>query len=188
MTTSLFPLFLDLRDRPALVVGAGSVGTRKIRDLVEHGARVRVVAPEAHEEVKALAGAGQIAWEARPFRAEDCEGAWLAIAATADPEVQAAVLRAANERRIFLIAVDDTANATAYSGAILRRPPLTVAISSNGEAPALVRLLRELFEEALPAADWVDAARALRAKWRAEGTPMGSRFAELVRAFKERAG
>ena len=65
---------------------------------------------------------------------------------------------------------------------------MTVAISSSGEAPALSRLLREVIEQALPEADWIEAARALRERWRSEATPMRSRFAELVRAFKERAG
>ena len=88
---------------------------------------------------------------------------------------------------MFCVAVDDPPNASAYGGAILRRGPVTVAISTSGEAPALARLLREVLEQALPEESFVDAARALREKWRNEKTPMASRFGELVKAFKERS-
>ena len=62
-----------------------------------------------------------------------------------------------------------------------RRPPFLVAISSSGEAPALSRLLREVIEGALPAPRWIAAARALRAEWKRDGTPMADRFPALVR-------
>jgi siroheme synthase-like protein len=110
------------------------------------------------------------------------------VAATSDAGVQRAATDAAEERRLFILAVDDIANATAYSGAIVRRPPFTVAISSSGQTPALTRLLREILEDALPPADWVARAKALRARWLAAGTPHGARFAELVRDFAARAG
>ena len=91
---------------------------------------------------------------------------------------------AAGARRIFCVAVDDPENASAYSGAVVERPPFVVAISSSGATPALTRLVREVVEYVLPGDAWVEHARALRAKWLAEGTPMGDRFAELVRDVK----
>lgn len=186
MSTALFPLFLKLAGRDVLVIGAGEVAERKIADLVTSGAKVRVVAPEATESVKALAAAGAVTWEARRFAESDVDGAWLVIAATTDDDAQRRAGAAAEARRVFVIAVDDLANATAYSGSIIRRDPFLVAISSSAAAPALTRLLREVLEQALPDATWVDAARALRDKWKADGTPMSSRFGELVRAFKQR--
>jgi siroheme synthase (precorrin-2 oxidase/ferrochelatase) len=71
---------------------------------------------------------------------------------------------------------------------VIRRPPFLVAISSSGEAPALARLLREMFDAFLPSESWVLYAQELRAKWKAERVPFGDRFADLVRAFKERSG
>ena len=182
----LFPLFLRLTNREVLVVGAGAVAERKIEELANAGAKVRVVARDATPAVEALAANGQIQLEQRGFVPGDIGEAWLVVAATNDAGVQREVCDQADAARIFAIAIDDPPNGSAYSAAVLRRAPLTVAISTDGEAPALARLLRELIEELLPAQDWVDEARALRTKWQAEKTPMGSRFAELVRAYKAR--
>lgn len=183
----LFPLFLRLHGKDVLVVGAGAVAERKIDELASAGASVRVVALDATPAVRALAAAGQILLAERAFEPGDLGAPWLVIAATSDAAVQKEVCDLAERARVFAVAIDDPPNGSAYSAAVLRRAPLTVAISSDGEAPALVRLMRELFEQLLPDAEWVDAARALREKWKAEGTPMASRFPELVRAFKSRA-
>ena len=187
-TPQLFPLFLRLAGKDVLVVGAGAVAERKIQDLVDAGAAVRVVALEATPSVESLAQQGTISLSRRGFEDADVDGAWLVVAATPDPDVQARVCAGADRARTFSIAVDDPPNGSAYSASVIRRQPFTIAISSSGEAPALSRLLREVLEQALPEAEWVDAARELRAKWRSERTPMSSRFADLVRAFKERAG
>jgi siroheme synthase-like protein len=188
MASQLLPIFLRLSGKDVLVVGAGAVAERKIEDLVEAKAVVRVVALDATPAVELLANDGHIQLERRAFTDADIEGAWLVIAATTDPAVQARACSLADERRTFSIAIDDPPNGSAYSASVVRRGPLCVAISSSGEAPALSRLLREVIEQALPTDDWIDAARALRERWRADGTPMKSRFAELVRSFKERAG
>ena len=180
----LLPLFLKLEGRCAVVVGAGAVAERKIASLLHAGATVRVVAPEATDEVKEHAREGRVTWIARAFEEADLDGAWLVYAATTDRETQRRVARAAESRRVFCVAVDDPANASAYSGAVVERPPFMVAISSSGEAPALTRLLREIIEHVLPGEAWVEHAKALRAKWLAEGTPMVDRFAQLVREIK----
>ncbi|HVJ93430.1 MAG TPA: bifunctional precorrin-2 dehydrogenase/sirohydrochlorin ferrochelatase [Labilithrix sp.] len=184
----LYPLFLRLAGKDVLVVGGGSVAERKIQDLVEAGARVRIVALATTPLVDSMAERGLVTVARRAFEEADVDGTWLVVAATSDPAVQALACARADRDRVLSIAVDDPPNGSAFSASVIRRGPLTIAISSSGEAPALTRLVREVFEQALPDRDWVDAARALREKWRAEGTPMTSRFSELVRAFKERAG
>jgi uroporphyrin-III C-methyltransferase/precorrin-2 dehydrogenase/sirohydrochlorin ferrochelatase len=186
-TSRLFPLFLKIEGRRVLVVGAGDVAERKIADLADAGGEVYVVAPEATVAVRALAEQGAITWHARPFEERDVDGAWLVIASTRDAIVQRRASDAAESRRVFCVAVDDLPNGSAYSAAIVRRDPFTIAISSSAEAPALTRLLRELLEQILPEPNWVLAARELRAKWKKDGVPMASRFGELVRAFKERS-
>lgn len=180
----LFPLFLRLEGKDVLVVGGGEVAARKALDLAEAGAAVRVVAPEVHASIEGA----RCAIEQRDFEDDDVEGAWLVVAATNDPRVQARVCEAADRARVFSIAVDDPPNGTAISASVLRRGGITVAIGSSGEAPALSRLLREVLEQALPDDQWIEAAKTLREKWKSEKTPMASRFAELVRTFKERAG
>lgn len=182
-TTLLLPLFLKVAGRDVLVVGAGEVARTKIAALLDAGARVRVVAPEAVETVRTWATEGRIAWAERPYERGDLDGAWLVFAATTDGAVQAEVGREAEAGRVFCVAVDDPANASAYSGAVVRRDPFLVAISSSGAAPALTRLVRQVVEHVLPEERWVERAKELRAKWMAEGTPMRDRFAELVRAI-----
>jgi uroporphyrin-III C-methyltransferase/precorrin-2 dehydrogenase/sirohydrochlorin ferrochelatase len=179
----LFPLFLRLGGRLVVVVGGGTVGERKVSELLEAGAHVRVVAPEATPAVVAHAQAGRLEHRARAFLDADLDGAWLVIAATGKPEVNAHVARAAEARRLFVNAVDDPEHASALFASILRRPPFTIAISSDGELPGLSRLYREILELALPLERHVERARELRRRWRAEGTPMASRFEELVAAL-----
>jgi siroheme synthase-like protein len=183
---SLHPLFLKLKGRAVLVIGAGATAERKILPLLEAGARLHVVAPVATSELQRLARDGTIEWSARSFEDADANGAWLIVAATGDGNVQRQVAAAGQARRVFVLAVDDPANASAYSGAVVRRAPFTIAISSSGATPALTRLLREVIEHVLPGDEWVDHARKLRVKWVAEGTPMGERFGELVKQINAR--
>ena len=184
---SLFPLFLKLAGRAVLVVGAGEIAERKVLSLLEAGAVVRVVAPEATPALQRLGAEGRLVWSARRFEEQDMADRWLVVAATGDPETQRRVAAAADAMRVFLLAVDDPPNASAYSGAVVRRPPFLIAISSSGATPALTRVLREIIEQVLPGEDWVDYATALRARWIADGVPIGERFASLVRGLKDRA-
>jgi siroheme synthase-like protein len=184
---AIYPLFLKLAGRRVLVVGGGAVAERKIESLLEAGAQVRVVAPEATPRVRELSTGGAIERLARPFVDADVDGAWLVIAATSDAGVQELAAASCASRRVFCVAVDDPPNASAYSGAVVRRPPFTIALSSSGETPALTRLLREVIEHALPSEQWVAHARSLRRKWRTEKTPMGERFAELVRELARKS-
>jgi siroheme synthase-like protein len=182
----LLPLFLDVGGRAILVAGAGTIATRKALDLVAAGANVHVVAPVISAELAAAAG-DSLTLEQRAFEERDLDGVWLVFAATDDPAVQRRIAEECERARVFCVAVDDPPNASAYGGAIVRRGPVTIAISTSGEAPALARLLREILEQALPDEGYMEAARALREKWKAEKTPMTSRFGELVAAFKARA-
>jgi len=187
MERTLYPLFLDLASKPVLVVGAGPVGTQKALALVQAGAAVTVVADKATDELLAAAQAGRLTWVPRRFTAADLDGHFLAVAATGDSQVNAEVARAGAARKLFVNAVDDTQNASAFAAAQLRRGPLVVAISSSGRAPGVARLLRELLEAILPqdaeASAWVARAEALRASWRAEAKPIAARYRELLAAL-----
>jgi uroporphyrin-III C-methyltransferase / precorrin-2 dehydrogenase / sirohydrochlorin ferrochelatase len=176
----LFPVFLKLAGRRVVVVGAGPVAASKIDGLRAAGADIVVIAPEMVPAVEAAA----VVRVRREFRDEDLEGAWLVVAA-ATPAVNRAVARAAEGRGVFVNAVDDPPNASAYLGGMIRRAGVTLAISTNGHAPALAGLLREALDAVLPADldRWVAEARAIRRRWVAERVPMPARRPELLRAL-----
>ncbi len=180
----LYPLFLKLAGRKVLVVGGGPVALGKVRALLEAGAAVTVVAPEAGPELAALAEAGNIFLDRRCFEARDLGGSWLVVAA-APPEVNRSVAAAAESQRLFVLAVDDTSAASAYGAGTLRRGGVTVAVSTNGRAPALAGLLREGLEAVLPAdlEGWTAEAERQRAAWRAARVPMAERRPLLLEAL-----
>lgn len=188
MSEPVYPLFLRLRGRLVVVVGAGEVAEKKIEKLIEAGALLRIVAPSISDTVRALCQVAGSELLARPFQQADLDGAWLVITSTDDQDTNRLVSEACERRRVFCLAVDDLAHASCFAGAEIRRAPFTVAISTGGAAPALARLVREIIVLALPEADWVAEATALRNRWKQTATPMASRFPELVRAFAERAG
>jgi uroporphyrin-III C-methyltransferase/precorrin-2 dehydrogenase/sirohydrochlorin ferrochelatase len=181
----LLPIFLKLSGLPVLMVGGGTVAASKLDTLLPTGARVTVVAPAICEAIRAA----DVVRLERPFAEADLDGAWLVIAA-ATPEVNAVVARAAAARRVFVNAVDDPPNATAYLGGVVRRGSATIAVSTSGRAPALAGLVREGLEEVLPSDAefdaWFASADALKRRWRSTGVPMADRRPELAEAIAGR--
>jgi uroporphyrin-III C-methyltransferase/precorrin-2 dehydrogenase/sirohydrochlorin ferrochelatase len=147
---SLLPIFLKLDGRRCLLVGAGAVALEKIGTLLPTGLRLRVIAPEARAEIRALAAEGKLEWIARPFAPEDLDGQFLVIAATDVPAVNEAVHRGASERGIWSNSVDDIPNCDFFFGSIVSRGDLRIAISTAGESPALAQRLRREIDEQLP--------------------------------------
>ena len=145
------PVFLQLRGRPALIVGGGHVAARKVELLLRSGACVSVVAPELFEELTERAQTGEIRHIAAPFDPCHLDCIELVVAATGDREINAAVSRAARQRRIPVNVVDDAELSTFIFPAIIDRSPIVVAVSSGGHAPVLARYLREQLEALLPA-------------------------------------
>jgi siroheme synthase-like protein len=174
---SLLPAFLKLRGRRVLLVGGGPVAAGKLESLLTAGADVTVVAPEVRPEIESR----NVRIERRAFEPSDLDGAWWIVAA-APPEVNREVLAAAEDRRIFVNAVDDPAHATAYAGGVVRRDGVTIAISTHGRAPALAGLLREAIDAYLPVdlKTWMAAADAARASWKQRGVPMERRRPMLL--------
>ena len=144
-----FPLFLDLRGRLVVVVGGGAVAERKFTLLAPSGARIRLIAPALTATLARAAGDGRIEHRARAFTATDLDGARLVIAATDCLEINRAVASAADARGIVANVVDDLELSTGILPAIVDRSPLVIAISTQGTAPVLARLVRERIEAAL---------------------------------------
>jgi uroporphyrin-III C-methyltransferase/precorrin-2 dehydrogenase/sirohydrochlorin ferrochelatase len=181
--STLFPVFLKLDGRHVVVVGGGPVATSKLAGLRAAGARVTVVAPDVSDEIRAMG----LEIQQRSFVESDLDDAWYVVAA-ATPEVNAAVSRVATARRLFVNAVDDPPNATAYLGGVVRRGSATIAISTGGRAPALSGLLREAIDDVLPAdlETWFGQADELKHRWRSTGLPMEARRPELAEVIARR--
>lgn len=183
------PVFLRFDGRRVVVVGAGAVAASKIPALLAAGADVTVIAPE----VSSAIDRSRVRVVQRAFQNEDLDGAWF-VTAAAPAAVNRAVREAADTRGVFVNAVDDPANATAYLGGTIARGGVTVAFSTAGQAPALAGLLREAFDELVPddIATWAAQAHELSRDQRAAGVPMVSRRPQLLdalnRLYDARAG
>ncbi len=179
--TELLPLFLTLTGRRVLLVGGGPVAAAKLRQLLAVGADVHLVSPRVVAEIERAA----VPIARRAFEPADLDLTWLVVAA-ATPEVNREVAAAAEARRVFVNAVDDPANATAFLSGVVRRGGVTIAISTNGQAPALTALLREALDAVLPddIERWIERARDERAVWRRDGVPMDERRPLLLQALK----
>jgi len=161
------------------------VAAAKLRQLLASAANIHVVSPEVVDDIERAGASSAVTITRREFTASDLDDAWLVVAA-ATPEVNRQVAEAAEVRRIFVNAVDDPANATAFLSGVIRREGLTLAISTSGEAPGLTALLRQGIDELLPRRDlasWLRAAREQRRKWKADGVPMEERKPLLLEAL-----
>jgi precorrin-2 dehydrogenase/sirohydrochlorin ferrochelatase len=166
-----YPVFLDLRGRPCLVIGGGEVAERKAGALLEAHAQVTVISPECTEELRALAGAGKVRWLERRYRAGDLAGVFLAVAATDDTRVNQAVAGEAQAQGTLLNVVDVPRLCTFIAPSLIRRGPVVLAISTGGLSPALAKKIRIELEasQALRYADMVDLVAEARAELRRKG-------------------
>ena len=140
-----YPIFLDLKDRHVLVVGAGKVALRKARGLLEAGARVTVVAPEWDREFEDL----PVRRIERRFRASDLAGSMLVFAATDDRLTNHRIGIAAKGKGVFANIADSAEECDFLVPARLHRGSVQVAVSTGGENPRLSAELRKKLEEVL---------------------------------------
>ncbi len=144
-----YPAFLRVEGRSCVVIGGGEVAERKVRALLDAGARVAVVSPTVTPGLEALAAGGRIAHRPRAYRPGDLRGAFLAYAATDDETLHASIAREAQEGGVLLNVVDRPQWCTFIVPAIATRGDLTIAVSTGGGSPALARRLRQDLESGL---------------------------------------
>jgi uroporphyrin-III C-methyltransferase/precorrin-2 dehydrogenase/sirohydrochlorin ferrochelatase len=171
-----YPAFLNLSERPALLVGGGEAAARKLRLLMKAGARVTVVARRANREIVELADAGSVTLCRREFRPGDLDGQGLVIGATGVAEADAEVSRAAQAAGVAVNIVDRPELSTFITPAIVDRDPVVVGISTGGTAPVLARRLRAAIETLLPSrlgrlAQFAESFRSAVAALVPEGRP-----------------
>lgn len=169
-----FPLFLDLDNRKAVIVGGGEEALRKARLLLKTKADIQVIAPALHDELLAHLKEGRLAWAAKHFVPSLLDDAALVYSAA--DELHDEVSTAARERGIPVNAVDDAALSTFITPSIIDRDPVVVAIGTEGTAPVLGMGLRSKIEALLPQAlgKLAGAASGLRDHV-AERVPQGNR-------------
>ena len=141
-----FPVSLKVRDAPCLVVGGGRIALQKARALLKAGARVTVLGPSLSPGLKRL-GPRHLR---KKFQAADVKGSFLVVAATDDPAVNRAVHRACVRRGILLNVVDVPELCTFIVPAIVRRGPVTLAVSTGGRSPGLAKAIRGDLERLYP--------------------------------------
>jgi siroheme synthase-like protein len=142
----MLPLAFKFDDRDVLVIGAGRVGVRKAVQLLEAGARVTLIA----EEFLAPLPEGFVHVEHRRYRHGDLRGFWLVVSATGDAAVNDEIVKEANDERTWLNVVDDPERCNFYFMALHRQGDVTVAVTTEGAAPALAQEIRNLAAERLP--------------------------------------
>jgi precorrin-2 dehydrogenase / sirohydrochlorin ferrochelatase len=147
LDTPFYVACLKLSGRRCLVVGGGDVGLEKVEGLLACDAEVVLVAPDAVDELEALAAEGSIAWERRPYAPGDLAGTFMAIACTNDTDVNIRVFDDAEQRAMLVNIVDVPPLCNFILPAIVRTGPLAIAISTAGASPALAkRMKREVAE------------------------------------------
>lgn len=144
-----YPLFLDLSNQPVVVIGAGRVATRKVRTLLKANARLTVISPRATEAVRRMARAKRLAWRKRRYRTGDLRGARLVVAATDDLDVNRRVCAEAKRRGLLVNCAAPPDAGNFIVPAVVRRGPLTIAISTGGVSPATAKALRLQLEQYL---------------------------------------
>lgn len=146
------PLFFKVDHWPVLVVGGGRLATRRVCRLLAAGARVTVVAPDAHATIREWAQTQALVWHARVFEAGDVASQRLVFAATRDGSVNAGVAAAARAAGAFVHRVDDSEDSDFHVPALVDRSPLLIALSSGARAPTLTRRLHAELETRIPSA------------------------------------
>ena len=142
-----YPIFVNIGGKKCLVVGGGEVALRKGQALLEHGANVEVVSPVLCPELSRMAGDGRIQALERSYKAEDLQGALIAIAATDDAKANESVAAEARRRGILVNVVDDPQHSDFIAPSYLRRGDVTIAVSTSGRSPALARKIRGELEK-----------------------------------------
>lgn len=149
----LYPLFLKLRDQPALVVGGGPIGAHKAGELLACGASVVALSltfDESWDAHRVAEEEGRLRRLCRAFAAGDTRDMRLVVAATGRPDVDEQIAADARAHRALVNAVDLIHACDFYAGSVVRRGPVVVAIGTGGASPALARKVRGLIEAALP--------------------------------------
>jgi siroheme synthase-like protein len=136
------PVGLDVRDRICIVVGGGQIGTRKVATLIRAGATITVISPVASDEIGVLADGGGVRWLRREYGEGDLTGAFLAVAATGDDDLNSRVVLDALQSGVLVCDASSASRSQVIFGALHKINDVTVAVFTDGQDPALARRTR----------------------------------------------
>ncbi len=150
MTGGLNPLFqvgLDVRGRRCLVIGGGAEAEDKSGRLLDAGARLVVVSPEATEALRSWQAGGRLELRRRPYEAGDLDQVWLVMnTVRGDKDLCDEVFAACRERGILINTYDDAPRSHFGMGALVAAGPLRISVSTSNASPSLSRRLRQDLE------------------------------------------
>ncbi len=158
--TNFYPVFLNLTGRRCVIIGGGQIAEGKISKLLDSGAKIIVISPDATQGIRGFAERGEIEFQLRKYQPGDLDGAFIVIAATNDRVVNQEIFEEAEKQGILLNAVDDMPRCSFIAPSIVERGPVTIAISTGGASPALARKLRETLSGSNDL-DWIEATSVL---------------------------
>ena len=149
---NLYPIMVNMNGKPVVIIGGGEVAARKVSDLLEAGASVKVVSPEFHKDITDAAElfGDKVVLEKRKYEKGDLAGAFIVFSATNDSSVNAGVFREAEEKSILINAVDDPPNCSFYVPSFVRKGDLLFSLSTAGASPAMAARLRREIEKHIP--------------------------------------
>lgn len=161
-----YPIFVDLKKRPCLVIGGGAVAERKVESLLKYGARVTVISPDITAAIAELVRNKKVKHVSRRYKSGDVAGYFLAVSATDSKATNKKIHDEANSKGILLNVVDSPELCDFIVPSVISRGKLQVAVSTSGRFPTLSKALRGSLEASLPPEfeTYVDILGAVRDK------------------------
>ena len=141
-----YPVFLQLEDKVALVIGGGKVAQRKVETLLDCGASIRIVSRVLTVKLKELIDSEKVRFLGEEMLDKFLDDVFIVIAATDDKELNSRVSEIARRRGLLVNAVDQPADCNFIVPSIVRKGDLTIAISTSGKSPALAKKIRREIE------------------------------------------
>ena len=185
-----FQVSVDLDGRQCMVIGGDDEAVEKVNRLLDAGAKVTVVHPTLHVDLRKLTASGKIIHRGRTFRATDTQGVVLILNVLKDDQALAQSLFDLSKAERFLVwSIDQVSYSTIMMPALVARGPLRMAISTSGASPALAGTLRQnlegLFDEEFDQfLDWLGALRQELKKTEASDLRRRERLLEAVKGFQ----
>ena len=185
-----FPITLDVKGRPCLVLGGDDEAADKVQRLLDAGAKVTVVSPTLNDPLRKLTAAAKVIHRVRLFRGQDAEGAFLVInTLRSDEEFSRGLYELATKERFLLCSLDQPGYSNAWLPALVSRGHLRCAVSTSGTAPALASRLRqdmeEIFDETFQSfLEWLASVRESAQESEADAERRIKLLREAVSGFK----